>query len=78
MNAAVMTFARWHARKAVKRELYEQGIKLLDVESRENTLAANRYIDDHPGIMTLVCESYRTLVASGRLRPPRKRKLCST
>ena len=78
MNAAVMTLARWHARKAVKRELYEQGIKLLDVESRENTLAANRYIDDHPEIMTLACESYRTVVASGRLRPPRKRKLCST
>ena len=32
MNGAVMTLARWHARQAVKRELYAQGIKLQTVE----------------------------------------------
>ena len=28
MNGAVMTLARYHARQAVKQELYAQGIKL--------------------------------------------------
>ena len=78
MHAAIMTLARWHARKAVKQELYDRGIKLMDVESREISLAANRYIEEHPEIVAKACESYRGLVATGRLRPPRRRKLCST
>ena len=78
MNGAVMSLARYHARQAVKRELYAQGIKLASVESCEITIAANQYIVDHPEIIALACESYRSLVASGQLRPPRKRKLCST
>jgi hypothetical protein len=76
MYGAVMTLARWHARKEIKRQLYAQGIKLHSVESREITIAANRYVDDHPEIITFATEDYHRLVASGRLRPPRKRKLC--
>ena len=78
MNAAVMTIARYHAREAVKQELRSKGIKLQQVEASEISRAANRYIDDHPEIIAFASERYRSLVASGRLRPPRKRKLCST
>ena len=78
MSGAVMTLARWHARQAIKRELQAQGVKLSHVEACEITIAANRYIDDHPEVIALASERYRSLVASGRLRPPRKRKLCST
>ena len=76
MNGAVMTLARWHARKAIKKELYGQGIKLASVEACEITLAANRYIEDHPEVIALASETYRSLVASGRLRPPRQ-KTCA-
>jgi len=77
-GGAIMTLARWHAKQAVKKGLYAQGIKLAHVESREITLAANQYIGEHPEIIALAIESYRRLVLSGRLRPPRKLKLCST
>ena len=76
MNGAVITLARWHARKEIKRQLYAKGIKLAHVEACENSIAANRYIEDHPEIITLATEDYHRLVASGRLRPPRKLKLC--
>jgi hypothetical protein len=72
MNGAVMTLARWQARQAVKRELYAQGIKLASVESREITIAANKYIDDHPEIITFATERYWDLVKRGVLRPERK------
>ena len=78
MNGAVITLARWHARQVIKRQLYAKGIKLAHVESCEITIAANRYIEDHPEIIAFATEQYRRLVASGRLRPPRKLKLCST
>ena len=74
MNGAVMTLARWHARQAVKRELYAQGFKLAHYEASELTRKANRYIEDHPEIVALASETYRSLVASGRLRPPRQKK----
>ena len=77
-DGAVMTLARWHARKEIKRQLYAQGIKLQSVESREITIAANRYVDDHPEIITFATEDYHRLIASGRLKPPRQKKLCST
>ena len=78
MNGAVMTLARYYARQAIKRELYGQGIKLQQVEACEITIAANQYIVDHPEIIALATQRYRSLVASGQLRPPRKPKLCST
>jgi hypothetical protein len=78
MNGAVMTLARFHARQTIKRELLAQGLKLSHVEASEITRKANKYIDDHPEIITLATESYRSLVASGRLRPERKRKLCNS
>jgi hypothetical protein len=74
MNATVMTLARWHATKAVKQELYAKGIKLQNVKACEITLAANRYVEDHPELIAFATEEYRSLVASGRLRPPRQRK----
>jgi hypothetical protein len=78
MNGAVMTLARYEARQIIKRELYAQGIKLAHVEACEITIAANRYVDDHPEIMIVAAEAYRSLIASGRLRPPRQKKPCST
>jgi hypothetical protein len=79
MNGQVWTLARWHAREAVKQELYAQGIKLREVEASEISRAANRYVDDHPEIIAKAWESYHRLVALGRLRPPRKLKLlCRT
>jgi hypothetical protein len=78
MYGAVMTLARYQARKEIKRQLYAKGIKLGHVESREITIAANKYIDEHPEIITFATQDYHRLVASGRLRPPRQKKLCST
>jgi hypothetical protein len=72
MNGAVMTLARWQARQAVKRELYAQGIKLQSVESREITIAANKYIDEHPEIITFATEQYWDFVKRGILKPERK------
>ena len=73
-----MTLARCHARQVIKRQLYAKGIKLQSVESREITIAANRYVDEHPEIITFATEEYHRLVARGRLKPPRQKKLCST
>ena len=70
-DGAVITLARYHARETIKRELKAQGIKLASVESCEIT-RANRYIDDHPEIIAFAAEEYRSLVASGQLRPPRR------
>ena len=78
MNGAIMTLARWHARQEVKAQLRAKGIKLQQVEASEITLAAIRYVDDHPEIIAKARESYDRLVALGRLRPPRKPKLCRT
>jgi hypothetical protein len=75
MNGAVMTLARWHARQAVKKEMYAKGIKLREVEASEISRAANRYVDEHPEIIAKAWESYHRLVALGRIRPPRKLKL---
>jgi hypothetical protein len=72
MYGAVMTLARYQARKEIKRQLYAKGIKLAHVESREITIAANKYIDEHPEIITFATQDYHRLVASGRLRPPRR------
>jgi hypothetical protein len=64
-DGAVMTLARYQARQIIKRELYAQGIKLAHVESREITIAANKYIEDHPEIIAFATEEYHRLVASG-------------
>ena len=64
MNGAVITLARWHARQVIKRQLYAQGIKLAHVESREITIAANKYIDDHPESMLQgLCERCEAMPA---------------
>jgi len=74
VTGAEMTIARYYARGAVKRELRSRGIKLVHVEAGEITRAANQYIEDHPQIITFASEQYRSLVARGRLRPPKRRK----
>ena len=74
MNGAVMVFARYEARQAVKRELYSKGIKLAHVEAAEITRAANVYLDNHPELITKATEQYRHFVESGRLKFPRNRR----
>ena len=74
MNGAVMTIARYHAREAIKRELRSQGIKLSHVEASEITIAANKYVDDHPEIITFATERYQDCVKRGYLKPPRNRR----
>ena len=78
MNGSVMTLARYYARQAIKRELYGQGIKLASVEAIEITRSANQYIEDHPEVIAFATEQYRSLIASGQLRPPKKQKLCNS
>ena len=77
MYGAVMTLARWEARKAIKRQLYAQGIKLAHVESREITIAANQYIEDHPEVIALATERYWDFVKRGILKPERKPRKAS-
>jgi hypothetical protein len=74
VTGAEITLARYYAREAIKRELRSQGIKLLHVEAREITRAANQYIDDHPEIIAFASERYRSFVESGQLNPPRNRR----
>ena len=78
-DGAVMTLARYHARQKVIESCTRKASSLHHVESREITIAANRYIEDHPEIIAFATEEYHRLVASRRaLRPPRQKKLCST
>jgi hypothetical protein len=77
MNGAVMTLARYQARQVIKRELYAQGIKLQSVESCEITIAANKYIDDHPEIITFATQQYHDFVKRGILKPERKLRKAS-
>jgi hypothetical protein len=69
MNGAVMTLARWHARQAVKRQLYAQGIKLQSVESCEITIAANQYVVDHPEIITFATQNITILLREAYCDP---------
>ena len=78
MTGATMTLARYYAKQAVKEQLRAAGLKLHDFEASELARAANAYLDDHPELIAFASERYRSLVASGRLRHPRKPKLCST
>ena len=77
MNGAVMTLARYYARQAVKREQYAQGIKLVHVEASEITIAANKYVDDHPDVIAFATERYHDFVARGILKAPRTRRKTS-
>jgi hypothetical protein len=71
MHGAVMTLARYQARQVINRQLYAQGIKLAHVESREITITANKYIEDHPEIITFATEQYWDFVKRGILKPER-------
>ncbi|MGC1866884.1 MAG: hypothetical protein WA720_12050, partial [Pseudolabrys sp.] len=61
----------------IKRQLYAQGIKLATVESCEITIAANRYIEDHPEVIALATERYWDFVKRGILKPERKPRKAS-
>ena len=76
-DGAVMTLARYEARQIIKRQLYAQGIKLAHVESCEITIAANKYIDDHPEVIALATERYWDFVKRGILKPERKPRKAS-
>ena len=79
MNGAVMTLSEMVTQgKRSSGSYMRKGSSLRQVESCEITRSANQYIEDHPEIIAFATESYRSLVASGRLRPPRKRKLFNT
>jgi hypothetical protein len=65
MHGAVMTLARYHARQTIKRQLYDQGIKLACVEASEITRKANQYVEDHPEIIAFATERYQDLVKRG-------------
>jgi hypothetical protein len=77
MNGAVITLARWYARETIKRELRAQGIKLASVEVCEITIAANKYIDDHPEMIAFATERYQDLVKRGILKHERKLRKAS-
>ena len=77
MNGAVMTLARCHAREIIKRQLYAKGIKLASVESRDITIAANKYVEDHPEVIALATEQYWDFVKRGIWKPERKLRKAS-
>ena len=77
MKGAVFTLARYEARQIIRRQLKDQGIKLATVESREITIAANKYIDDHPEVIALATERYWDFVKRGILKPERKLRKAS-
>ena len=58
-------------------ELYAQGIKLAHIEACEITIAANRYIEDHPEIIAFATEHYHDFVKRGILKPERKPRKAS-
>jgi hypothetical protein len=78
VTGSEMTLARYYAKQAVKAQWRAAGLKLQDFKTSELAQAANDYLDNHPELIAFATERYRNLVASGRLRPPRKLKLCST
>lgn len=75
-SAAIAVLAREAARKAVKRQLQAQGIKLARFTGREISRMAEAYLDDHPELIAEAAETvrksphFRTLVQ----REERRRK----
>jgi len=72
MNGSEFTIARYYALQAVKQQWKDQGKRLP--EFGELRREADDYLDKHPELIVFAAERYRSLVASGRLRPPRRRK----
>ena len=66
MKGAVMTLARWHAKKAIKRELYAKGIKLAHVEASRSPSQPIDAVGDHscvgPVNVTRLAEALRRVV----------------
>ena len=52
-------------------------MKLAHVESREITIAANQYVEDHPEVIALATERYWDFVKRGVLKPQRKLRKAS-
>ena len=76
MNGSEFALARYYALQAVKQQWKDRGKRLP--EFGELRREANDYVDNHPELIEFATQRYRSLVASGRLRPPRKLKLCRT
>jgi hypothetical protein len=76
MNGSEFALARYYALQAVKQQWKDRGKRLP--EFGELRREANDYLDNHPELIEFATERYRSLVASSRLRPPRKLKLCRT
>ncbi len=47
MRSAVFTLALYSAKKAVKRQLQAQGLKVAHYSARDITILAERYLNDH-------------------------------
>src|SRR6476659_9037943 len=74
MKGSEFTIARYYALQAVKQQWKDRGKRLPDFG--ELRREARDYLDNHPELIELATESYRSLVLIMRRRPPRKLKLC--
>jgi hypothetical protein len=74
MTGSEMTLARYFAKQAVKAQWQREGRYWIYVEASELNRAANAYLTNHPELVALATERYRSFVESGRLKPPRNRR----
>jgi hypothetical protein len=65
MKGSEFTIARHCALQAVKQQWKDRGKRLPDFGELHRE--ARDYLDNHPEIIELATESYRSFVASGRL-----------
>ena len=77
MNGAVMTLARWHARQAIKRELYAKGIKLALLKAVRSPSLRIDTSTIIPRSSAFATEQYQDFVKRGLLKPERKRRKAS-
>lgn len=71
-NAAIAVLARLAARKAVKRQLQAQGLKLTRFSARDIAILANDYLlANRAELYEAATAQYRRLVESGALPAPK-------
>ncbi len=59
--ACTMTYVRFLARKAVKRQMQAAGLKLATVEYRAIVRAANEYVVNHPELVAEAIDAVRNI-----------------
>jgi len=67
-SAHVFTLARWLARKAVKAEWRDQGLRLQSIEPGELNSAAAAYLEEHRGDLFAQARAYLERIAQKRKR----------